>query len=205
MSISERPVALVARREITEGFRSKGFWILLGVSLVAVAAIIVIANLAGGTSESTDRPGSRRDTRPGDCRSLRRDRRCDRDDDRRGDRGRRRRRPRRSQRRRRRPRRLLDGAATIVVEQPIDADDDSDLAAVVNVLRSDIALTEGLAEAGLSDRGDRRRRDARATDRREPRARRATRTPAAGSGPPSSSTSPCSCCCRRTAAGWSVA
>ena len=45
---------------------------------------------------------------------------------------------------------VLDGASAIVVDEPIDADDDSDLAAVVNVLRSDIALTDGLAEAGLS-------------------------------------------------------
>ena len=37
---------------------------------------------------------------------------------------------------------VLDGGATIVVEEPIDADDDSDLATVVNVLRADIALTK---------------------------------------------------------------
>ena len=27
---SDRPVALVANREVTEGVRSKGFWIMLG-------------------------------------------------------------------------------------------------------------------------------------------------------------------------------
>ena len=45
---------------------------------------------------------------------------------------------------------LLDEATTIVVEEPIDADDTSDVATVVNVLRSDIALTQGLTEVGMS-------------------------------------------------------
>src|SRR6187397_2768504 len=53
MTLSERPVALVAKREITEGVRSKGFWIMLGISVVAVAAILIIANLAGGSSTPT--------------------------------------------------------------------------------------------------------------------------------------------------------
>ena len=150
MSISERPVALVARREISEGFRAKSFWILLAVSLVAVAAIIVIANLAGGTSESrvdlavvgTPAPATAdRYDAIGDAIGTTIDVVTVADDAAAraavsaGD----------------ADLAIVDGAATIVVEQPIDADDDSNLAAVVNVLRSDIALTEGLAEAGLSD------------------------------------------------------
>jgi ABC-2 type transport system permease protein len=146
---SNRPVYLVARREISEGFRSKGFWILLAISVVAVAGIIVIADLAGSTSESSidlavvgepapaavdryDQIGSAIGTDI-DVVTV--------DDDTaaraavgEGD----------------ADLALLEGAATIVVDEPIDADDNSDLAAVVNVLRSDIALTEGLAEAGLS-------------------------------------------------------
>ena len=53
MRPSDRPVALVAKREVTEGVRSKGFWIMLGISVVAVAAILIIANLADGSSTPT--------------------------------------------------------------------------------------------------------------------------------------------------------
>jgi ABC-2 type transport system permease protein len=149
VTLVDRPVGLVARREVSEGFRSKGFWILLGVSLIAVAAIILIANVASGTSESEidlavvgqadpaaveryDAIGSAIGTDI-NVSSV--------DDDAAaraavsaGD----------------ADLALLDGASVIVVEEPIDADDDSDLAAFVNVLRSDIALAAGLAEAGLS-------------------------------------------------------
>ena len=45
---------------------------------------------------------------------------------------------------------MLADASAIVVDDPIEADDDSDVATVVNVLRSDIALTEGLSAAGLT-------------------------------------------------------
>jgi ABC-2 type transport system permease protein len=149
VTVVDRPVGLVARREVSEGFRSKGFWILLGVSLIAVAAIILIANVASGTSDSEidlavvgqadpaaveryDAIGSAIGTDI-NVSSV--------DDDAAaraavsaGD----------------ADLALLDGASVIVVEEPIDADDDSDLAAFVNVLRSDIALAAGLAEAGLS-------------------------------------------------------
>ena len=149
MNLLDRPVALVARREIAEGFRSKGFWILLAISVVAVAAIITIANLVSGTSESTidvavvgepdpaavdryDDIGSAIGTRIAvvtvDDDAAARAAVDSGDAD----------------------LALLDGAAAIVVDEPIDAGDDSDLATVVNVLRSDIALTQGLAEAGLS-------------------------------------------------------
>ena len=149
MSIADRPVVLVARREISEGFRSKGFWILLAVSLVAVAAIITIANLAGGSSESTidlavvgtpdpaavdryeaigEAIGTTIDVSTVADDAAARDAVDDGDAD----------------------VALLEGATAIVVEEPIDADDDSDVATVVNVLRSDIALTQGLTEAGMS-------------------------------------------------------
>jgi ABC-2 type transport system permease protein len=149
VNFSSRPVALVAKREISEGFRSKGFWILLAVSVAAVAAIIVIANLAGSTSESeiemtvVGRPdaaaidryeaigaaiGTRIDVSTGDDDAAARDAVRSGDAD----------------------LAVLDGASAIVVDEPLDSGDDSDLVAVVNVLRSDIALTQGLAEAGLS-------------------------------------------------------
>jgi ABC-2 type transport system permease protein len=149
VSIVERPIALVARREVSEGFRSRGFWILLAVSVVAVAAIITIANLAGGSSESRVDLAVVSDPDPAavdryeaigtaigtsiDVSSVADDAAAraavesgDADVA------------------------LLDGATTIVVEEPIDADDTSDVATVVNVLRSDIALTQGLTEAGMS-------------------------------------------------------
>jgi ABC-2 type transport system permease protein len=142
-------VYLVARREISEGFRSKGFWILLAISVVAVAGIIIIADLAGSTSESSidlavvgepapaavdryDQIGSAIGTDI-DVETVEDDTAA-----------------RAAVGEGVADLALLDGAATIVVDEPIDADDNSDLAAVVNVLRSDIALTEGLAEAGLS-------------------------------------------------------
>ena len=149
MSVLDRPVALVARREITEGFRSKGFWILLAVSVVAVAAIITIANLAGGSDESeidlavvgpSDPATADRYDAIGAAIGVRIDI-ASVDDDAAaraavdsGD----------------ADLAVLDDRAVIVVDEPIGAEDDSDLVAVVNVLRSDIALTEGLAEAGLS-------------------------------------------------------
>ena len=72
---------------------------------------------------------------------------------------------------------VLDGASAIVVDEPIDADDDSDLVAVVNVLRSDIALTEGLGGGRAVAGGDRRGGVPRAAGGREPRrARPTTRT-----------------------------
>ena len=149
MTMSQRPVVLVARREVSEGLRSKSFWILLGISLVAVAAIIVIANLASGTSESqidlaaVASPSASTADRYeaiGEAIGTQIDVLTVEDDDAAraavsaGD----------------ADLAVLDGGATIVVEEPIDADDDSDLATVVNVLRSDIALTQGLTEAGLS-------------------------------------------------------
>ena len=149
MSVIDRPIALVARREVSEGFRSKGFWILLAVSVVAVAAIIIIANLAGGSDESSidlavvgqpgdaaiDRYdaigaaiGTQIDVVAVDDDAAARDAVDTGDAD----------------------LALLDGASAIVVDEPIDDDTSSDLVTVVNVLSSDIALTEGLTEAGLS-------------------------------------------------------
>jgi ABC-2 type transport system permease protein len=149
MRPSDRPVALVAAREITEGKRSKGFWIMLGISVVAVAAILIIADLAGGNSTATvevavvgewsaaetassadigSAIGVDIDVIPVDDDAAARTAVDDGDAD----------------------LAVLADASAIVVDEPIDADDDSDVATVVNVLRSNIALTEGLAEAGLS-------------------------------------------------------
>lgn len=50
--VLERPVTLVARREVTEGTRSKGFWILLAVSVAAVAALILIWHFAAQSGGS---------------------------------------------------------------------------------------------------------------------------------------------------------
>jgi ABC-2 type transport system permease protein len=149
VSIVDRPVALVARREVSEGFRSKGFWILLAISVIAVAAIIVIANIAGGSSESTvdlavvgapDPAAVDRYEAIGEAIGTSidvvtvADDAAARDAVENGD----------------ADVALLDEATTIVVEEPIDADDTSDVATVVNVLRSDIALTQGLTDVGLA-------------------------------------------------------
>jgi ABC-2 type transport system permease protein len=149
VSILERPVALVARREVSEGFRSKGFWILLAISVVAVAGIIAIANLTSGSNESTidlaivgdpDPAAVDRYVAIGDAIGTSIDVSTVADDDAardavsNGD----------------ADIALLDEATAIVVDEPIDADDTSDVATVVNVLRSDVALTQGLTEAGMS-------------------------------------------------------
>jgi ABC-2 type transport system permease protein len=149
MRPSDRPVALVAKREITEGVRSKGFWIMLGISVVAVAAILIIANLAGGSSTPTievavvGQPSAAETSRfseigsavgvdidviPVDDDAAARAAVDDGDAD----------------------LAVLSDASAIVVDKPIDAGDDSDVATVVNVLRSNIALTEGLVDVGLS-------------------------------------------------------
>ena len=136
----ERPVALVARREISEGFRSKGFWILLAVSAIAVAAIIIIANLTSGSDESSidlavvGEPGTAAVDRYNaigaaigteiDVSSV--------DDDaaaraavETGD----------------ADLALLEGASVILVDEPLEGEDaGSDLVAVVNVLRSELPL-----------------------------------------------------------------
>ena len=50
----ERPVWLVAKREIREATRATAFKVTLIISAVALAAIIVIANLGGGGTDTQD-------------------------------------------------------------------------------------------------------------------------------------------------------
>ncbi len=54
MSGRERPVWLVAKREIREATRANAFKVTLIISAVALAAIIVIANLGGGGTDTQD-------------------------------------------------------------------------------------------------------------------------------------------------------
>jgi ABC-2 type transport system permease protein len=146
--VNTDPVVLVARREIIEGTRSKGFWILLAISAVAVAAVMVIVNLAGGSDTPTidvavvgqpSDAGSERYDDIGSAVGVHLDvTAVDDDGEARaavdaGD----------------ADLAVLAGGSAIVVDESID-DDDSELATVVNVLRADIALAEGLADAGLS-------------------------------------------------------
>ena len=149
MRLLDRPVALVAKREVREGLRSKGFWVLMAISVVAVGAIIVISHFVGRTSESTTDLAVVGQPSDGDLERYEAigaavgtsidvlavdDDAAARAavDDGTADLA------------------VLDGAEAIVVDEPIEPDDGSELAAVVNVLRADIALTSGLTEAGLS-------------------------------------------------------
>jgi ABC-2 type transport system permease protein len=54
MSGRERPVWLVAKREIREATRATAFRVTLIISAVALAAIIIIANLGGGGTNTQD-------------------------------------------------------------------------------------------------------------------------------------------------------
>ncbi|MGH9135711.1 MAG: ABC transporter permease [Acidimicrobiales bacterium] len=148
--VLERPVTLVARREVIEGTRSKGFWILLAVSVAAVAALILVWHFAaqsggsvttlavvgdapGPDTERLDQVGDAIGTRieivtvPTDEAARAAISTGDADVA------------------------ILDEAAVLVTDEPVDPDDDSKLAAVVNVLRADIALAQGLDSAGLSE------------------------------------------------------
>jgi ABC-2 type transport system permease protein len=147
MRILDRPVALVARREVAEGFRSKGFWILLAVSVVAVAGLVTLFHFASGDDETVvdvavvgsdavdagrldeigTAIGARIDATPAADDEAARTAVADGDAD----------------------LALLAGASAIVTDEPIDPEDDSKLAALANVLRADIALVAGLTEAGL--------------------------------------------------------
>src|SRR5918996_2639753 len=54
MSWRERPTVLVAERELREATRARSFRISVVISAAALAAVIVIANLAGGDERSVD-------------------------------------------------------------------------------------------------------------------------------------------------------
>ncbi len=149
MSIIDPATWLVAKREITEGIRAKAFKILLGLSAVAVAGLIVIFHFASNSSGQSvtdlgivgnsvsDETGL---DALGDAIGTRIDVVALADDD---------------------AARvavadgevdaaILAGAASILTNEHIDLEGDSKLAIVINVLRSDLALNEGLGSAGLT-------------------------------------------------------
>ena len=149
MNVIDHTTWLVAKREITEGVRAKAFKILLGISAVAVAGLIVIFHFASNSSSesvtdlglvgnsamddaSLDALGDAIGTRidvvhlPDDdaARVAVADGNVD--------------------------AAVLADAASILTNEHVDLDGDSKLAIVINVLRSDLALSEGLGSAGLT-------------------------------------------------------
>jgi len=148
MSERERPVRLVAEREIREATRATAFRVTLIISAVALAAIIVLANLGGRGSETQDvvvaGPGAasrvrgieqlgaaaglemRVSTVPDDATA-----RAAVDDE------------------------QADVAVSadgteLTTRQPVDLEGDSRLATLLNVLRPSLALDNGLRAAGLT-------------------------------------------------------
>ncbi|CAN5537495.1 ABC transporter permease [soil metagenome] len=144
-------VVLVAGREIREATRSKALKITLGLSVIAVAAVIVISHLAsGGSGSAAATPigfvtGTETPTDPdrlvevtrriGDDITVQ-----DFDDDDTALAA------------------LEDGtvdavilgdARAIVTAEPLDGGDDSDLARTVAVIADDLALRAGLVDAGI--------------------------------------------------------
>lgn len=151
MTGRDSPMSLVAMREITEALRARSTRILLAISAVAVAAIVVIANFAAGDdgTPTTDiavvGPPSAGETAaygaigdaigtnivvtPYSDDAAARSAVDDGADV-----------------------AIVDDGATLVTDEPVDLTaGDSTLATVINVLRSDLALSSGLAEAGLDD------------------------------------------------------
>lgn len=147
-SRTESPVALVARREVSEAFRAKSTKILLVVSVIAIVAVIVIANLASGGGKdkvtlgmvgtlSAEQTASAADLGAAigaeleivpladDAAAHQAVAAGDVDVA------------------------VLDGATALLIDTPLADDDTSTRAVLVNVLRADLALTNGLAAAGL--------------------------------------------------------
>lgn len=149
MTTLDTPMALVAKREITEAFRARSTRILLAISAIAVAAIVVIAHFAAGdddtprtdlavvgqpTASETDAYQALGDALGTDLVVT-----AYPDDD-----------AARAAVTDGADLAILDGGTTLLTEDPIDLTaNDSTLATVVNVMRSDLALTTGLADAGL--------------------------------------------------------
>jgi ABC-2 type transport system permease protein len=145
----DRSTWLVAKRELTEGFRAKSFRIVLAISAIAVAALVVIFNLASSSGGSvTDivivgapsESDAARITAVGDA--IGTDARIssvEDDDDARaevaaGD----------------ADLAILGSGEELLTDEHLDLDGDSKLAVIVNVLRSELALAQGLRDAGLS-------------------------------------------------------
>jgi len=149
MSIIDPATWLVAKREITEAIRAKAFKILLGISAVAIAGIIVIFHFASNSSSESvtdlgivgnsvtdeagldalgDAIGSRIEVVSFADDDVARAAVADGDVD----------------------AAILADDASILTNEHVDLDGDSKLAIVINVLRSDLALNEGLGSAGLT-------------------------------------------------------
>lgn len=149
MSIADTGTILVAQREVKEAVRSKAFRITLALSAVAVVAVVIVANFAAGSGQSStelavvgaptqyergvfetigDAVGTRIDISSYDSDAAARSAVDDGDVD----------------------AAVLADQAAIVTDEPVDLGGGSDLAAVINVLRSNLALEQGLTDAGLS-------------------------------------------------------
>ena len=150
MKVIDRSTWLVAKREPTEGFRAKSFRIVLAISAIAAAGLVVIFNLTSNSGRSvTDivivgapaEADAARIIAVGDA--IGTDVRVSNaptDHDARAevasgtaDLA------------------VLDGGSGLLTDEHLDLDGDSKLAIIVNVLRSELALTEGLVDAGLSE------------------------------------------------------
>ena len=149
MSFLDRATWLVAKRELTEGFRTKSFRIVLAISAIAVAGLVAIFDMtsnSGGSVTDVVVAGSPstvdevRITAVGDA--IGTDIQVSNvgnDADARAE--------------------VASGAADLAIlgggdelltDEHLDLDDDSTLAVIVNVLRSDLALNRGLRDAGLT-------------------------------------------------------
>jgi len=150
MRLLDRSTMLVAKREVAEGFRSKAVKITLAVSALAVAGLIVIFHFAAGSSDtSTTTVAVVGDAATADDDSLaavgeavgttievtpvaddRAARAALENSD--ADVA------------------VLGDGAGLLTDEFVDLEGDSDLAVVINVLRADLALRDGLDSAGLT-------------------------------------------------------
>ena len=201
MSGRERPVWLVAKREIREATRATAFRVTLIISAVALAAIIVIANLGGSGTDTQDvvvaGPGRRRAGSPASSSSARPPASTVRVtavpddataraavDDEQADVA------------------VSADGTELTTREPVDLGGDSKLATLLNVLRPSLALDNGLRAAGLTPRAGRRgARHAAAAGHVGARPRIPTRSTPARSPRRRSPTSCCSSCCRPTGSG----
>jgi len=147
MDGADHPTWLVAKREIREATRTTAFKVTLIISAVALAAIIVIANLGGGTdTQDVVVAGPDSSARATAVDQLARSAGIPVDvataaDD-------------------AAARRQVDGGQadlavsvdgrTLTTRKPVDLEGDSKLATLINLLRPSLALDDGLRAAGLT-------------------------------------------------------
>ena len=150
MSWRETPTFLVARREVREALSAKSFRITLAISAIALVALIVIANLAGGgdsdpqrvvvggndpgrTVAAVERLGSglgielEVTTVATDAEAQSAVAADDSD------------------------LAVVSGGERLITDRPSDLTDGSELSTIVNALRAELALERGLSDAGLDD------------------------------------------------------